>query len=660
MKKIKFIICFLFFFIGLLIIGESRIFYLDNFYTPFINTTMYKQAESTDEGMKQDILAAAETNDIELFTFVQKPISAFEKETIIYGTDDMEAYFADSLDITEGTYSSLLLGDRTFKFEDFSNLPDFGQVGEQNDFYLLGDSVDAEQFKVQLIDKYAGNFPKSGYEDHSQRNTVIMIWMLMTCMVLLFTFYDMTQQRKEVLIKIIMGERLGVIIFRNILIDTVVFSAIFLSCLLVLSKISIVSSYYHLNIAFFILMLLLNATIYFGLRSYNLKADFSNSRSSRKILTLNYVLKVVTVVLTVALISSNVGLITESINIYRQKPFFKAHSAYEYVQVGYDVAQAGESPEQLAIKDAAVQLSFYQTFFQSFDATVQSECIVDFVPNHDLLYVNQNNSEVIFEEIPELANKSFSARQYLLIPEALSGDKSLVDNVELGQNVFNIDQSIDDHVIYYPNHIEMLGLKLNDQYQGSFYSDPIIIFDNTVPTAQTFQSLSEGAFPTYLGETMYKVSDVEMNQFMAENHLADENVRRTNVYESYQHRWENAKTVLYINLVFSLMMVFLELLIIGSIIKLEYEVNAVDMAIKKTLGYSLYERNKKIVLLTILTTVISIIFTEVVAILVLPDVALSLLIAGTCLLMLEMIVIFFQIRKTEADKLTKILKGGNV
>ncbi len=36
-------------FIGLLIIGESHIFYLDNFYTQYANTTLYLQNDTTSD-----------------------------------------------------------------------------------------------------------------------------------------------------------------------------------------------------------------------------------------------------------------------------------------------------------------------------------------------------------------------------------------------------------------------------------------------------------------------------------------------------------------------------------------------------------------------------------------------------------------------------------
>ncbi|WP_394514694.1 hypothetical protein [Priestia aryabhattai] len=67
MKTIKYIISLCIIFIGILIIGESHIFRLNNFYTDFDNTT-YLQKDTNDVEMANDILNSAKSNDVEVFT----------------------------------------------------------------------------------------------------------------------------------------------------------------------------------------------------------------------------------------------------------------------------------------------------------------------------------------------------------------------------------------------------------------------------------------------------------------------------------------------------------------------------------------------------------------------------------------------------------------
>ncbi|MEA4826955.1 MAG: hypothetical protein VB130_10010 [Clostridium sp.] len=90
MKWIKYIISFCIIFIGFLIIGESHIFYLDNFYTPYANTTLYLQSGTTSEEMVNDIMNSAERNEVQVFTFIKSHPSFYLSKYDIYGTSSAE------------------------------------------------------------------------------------------------------------------------------------------------------------------------------------------------------------------------------------------------------------------------------------------------------------------------------------------------------------------------------------------------------------------------------------------------------------------------------------------------------------------------------------------------------------------------------------------
>ena len=69
MKRIKYIISIIIIVVGLIIIGESYIFHLRDFYTQFSNTTLYLQPNTENEEMKNDILDSAEKNGVEVFCY---------------------------------------------------------------------------------------------------------------------------------------------------------------------------------------------------------------------------------------------------------------------------------------------------------------------------------------------------------------------------------------------------------------------------------------------------------------------------------------------------------------------------------------------------------------------------------------------------------------
>jgi putative ABC transport system permease protein len=215
-------------------------------------------------------------------------------------------------------------------------------------------------------------------------------------------------------------------------------------------------------------------------------------------------------------------------------------------------------------------------------------------------------------------------------------------------------------VIYYEDNIELIKVDVNHPYGSEFVENPIIIYNNMSAEQLLSQAGEDSQKITYVNEIMYKISDNEFNRFIKEHDLNGQIVAKTNVLENYNNKWTNAKRILFINLIFSILVLFLELIIISSIIKMEYEVNAVELSIKKVMGYSMFQKNRKIILLTIITTITSILAAIIVALVMDLTVVINLIAGGFVILAVELSVISVHIRKVENSKIQKILKGGNL
>lgn len=211
MKKIKYIISFCIIFIGILIIGESHIFYLDNFYTQYDNTTLYLQIDTTSEEMKRDIIDSSRANNVDVFTLKRSQPSISLINYNIYGTSKVEEYINKKSNIFEGNYNSVFLGNISFTFNDFDTLED---MENQIDYYIIGSKDNIYKFKMDLINKYAGNHPKGGYSDKESVRNTISIWILIISIILLITIYELISKKKENVLRITMGERIRRIFLR--------------------------------------------------------------------------------------------------------------------------------------------------------------------------------------------------------------------------------------------------------------------------------------------------------------------------------------------------------------------------------------------------------------------------------------------------------------
>ena len=118
--------------------------------------------------------------------------------------------------------------------------------------------------------------------------------------------------------------------------------------------------------------------------------------------------------------------------------------------------------------------------------------------------------------------------------------------------------------------------------------------------------------------------------------------------------------IVLLNSIISLFLMMLEMVIIVTIIKLEYMVNAKELAIKKILGYSVFNKNKTIFLLNICGAGISIITMIVVSLMFEVTKVPTVLLVGTALTVTEAGLIVFNILELERTSIPKILKGGSL
>lgn len=650
-------------FIGILIIGESHIFYLDNFSSQYSYTTLYLQDTTTSVEMISDITNSATSNNVEVFTIVTSHPNSSLTEYNIYGTPGVESHVNKDSNIFEKKYTSLLLGDINFKFNSINDIPN---IKSQNEYRVIGSKENIHKFKMDLIDKYAGNHPKPGYLDKESKNNTIAIWGLITSIVLLFSVYDVISQKKENLIRVTMGEKISNIICKNILIDSFALIVSFTLIFFILSKYTYVFFNFKISIIIFGILLSINGLLYLSLYFSKVKEVFSNGESSKKLLSLNYGLKLVTTIITIFIISSNIVLIYNSYTFYKQKAFFQDHSDYYYLELMYKTTMNSDGSLNSRWEDSAlVQETFYKEFFKEFNAI----SVKDLSLNQQLptVFANRNAFEYLSSKIDELSNLNLDKDFYFILPDKLENNPEIIEtlknNTTYTSNEINFLYDYD--VIYYQDNIDMVGIDEDYIYGSYLLENPAIVYNNmSVDQVKNLDITKQVGLQDELSDVMYQISSEtqleKFNDFIADHNLEGQIIKKTNVLEKYENMWIIAKRVLYINLIFSDLVLLLEIIIINSIVMLEYKVNAIELSIKKILGYSILQKNRKIILMTVITTIASILTAIIVNIIMKTHVGKYLGLGGLIILILELSTIIFYINRIEKSNIQKILKGGSL
>lgn len=640
MKVIKYITAAVLIAITFVLIGEIYVWHIDSFESEYSYVTFYLQDESKQDEMLNDIKDAAMNNQVEVFVKDQVINSLFSETINIYATQGAEKNLKSNSDIMSGKYKSIFLGEVEVEIKQFEDIPDISLI---NTYYLIGENDNFIKFKQSLINKYAGKFPQPATDFNSDIIIIIAVWTVVAIFLLLQTLYEIAIVKKETMIRIILGEKPSQFIAKRIIIDLIVYCILFSSIFLIFKNITYTHYCIYISIIWIAVFLLINSLLYLKLFITNYKKDIGSKDDAKNILNASYVFKIITIIITVAVMSLNMEFIHKGIDFYRQSNFFEEHDDYNYLTVNGD-----DMDETLS-----ANLSLYEKMLES-DMTISLVNLGKWESSLEYIMGDRGAVKYLKNEIPELTNKDLLEKVYFFMPEETSSkNQAINETIDIWESYYHGEY--DYEIISYKDDVDILSIENIGKIKSTFIDNPIIILNN-----MDKKSLKQYWNIGYIANsTMYKITDNEWNEFIEEVDLKDNIHYKTNVYDNFEYQWEIVKRNLYTGVVFLVLMILLEIIVIFQILSYDYKVNAIILAIKKIFGYSLYDRNKKIFILTIIFSLISCISCVILFSIFQLSKLIPYIILGTLIiLVIEIIIIIIKIKKQEKQNLIKTLKGG--
>ena len=654
MKKIKYLLAFILFFIGFSFSGESFMLYLDTFEENFPQTTLFKPVSVSDEEMKSDLTLAANRNNIQFFAYQEKLTGAKQTDIYIYTTQETKEELKNHAAISEKEYKSLLLGKATIHLEDWQTIPQMETVDK---IYLLGDEENLQQFKSELVDKYAGNFPRMVTSSNESARNVLFVWMILLILLLFFTYYDILFMRKEILVKVVFGEELKYLVLKNILIDTFLTSVFFVSAYFFTSFFTNTRFERVSVLIAFSLFLLFNAALYTTLFRTNLKEAFSNTQNERRLLLVNYMVKVVSLLLTITVTSSCLALFSESWQYAQQKDFFKIYQNFSYVKLHLlPKDETNDSFVALNEQSANLREQFYQEYANQ-SLQLVNLSYADFRITKPTVLLNSAAIPYLIEQLPELRSYSFTEGIHYFFPKKYQMDQELQQTTsEVIQDYIETSNHAENFSTY-EDSTKIMSIDGKNYFNRSRYlKNPIIILNHTLPDASDLERNLRRAYYAY--DVMYQLTDDAFDSFIKQNHLENELAEKTNVEDVYQYHWQFLKRSALIATVLFFFTIFLEMIVLSLVLKLEYRVHAMELSLKKLLGYSIWSRNQKMTLMTLSASLLSTISAIVMNQWLQIAEARYILYGGLLVLVVELLFIAIHIKRMDQSEIPKILKGG--
>lgn len=514
----------------------------------------------------------------------------FYSEEYIYADETARNYIEEHYDVHEGLFSSLFSGKTSVHFLPFSEVPN-ENPGNATRFSVVGEKENADKFKSDLIEVYGGELPMSdGFDSRGSIHSMLYtVWIIAIVVACFFTFYETMLMKKENFIRITLGESLPSLWLKFLSLDLLFILISFTVCILFSGIFYDKIFMFDEMLSMFGILIFSDVLISVNLLFYDRNKVLAHLSLSRRLLAINSFVKCFTVVLTVIFVSTSLSVIYEYFQYAKQKSFYELYSDYCVLQ-NIKVKNGGD--------DVHTELSekggLYLEYAQKADMTLISEG-VSLPSGEKVVRVNtQAVDSYVKNVIPELQDYSFDKDLYLIYYEKeppSEEEKSII---------FSGDDSVGE--IAYHKQTELVVRTTDDSFT-KWVKNPIILYNH--------KGLEEICADDPLS---VEISTPVVFYIIADNGSVEEYMNAhditfssTDMMDYFEHEIIKLKRTAYLSLVFTALLIVLEIMILFSILQLEYTVNAIELSIKKIIGYSMFERFKKQYLLSFVLYMVSLI-----------------------------------------------------
>ena len=651
MKKIKFIIIFFLLIFFFLFKGENYQKYLET----FTDGIYYFNSVSNQNERHYDILKLAEDNDCQVFCVVKESKNMLSNLITVYATPKTINYITEKCEFDSGVYKSLFSGSTEIVFKDFLLTPT-----TDTNYYFFGNENDVWNIR----NSYGGSaVHKNNFANEKLEQNIL--YLTFTIFFLILTGLDIKLQQKEKFLSVVFGKSIGNAIIKNILIDTIYFLFTHAVLYLFLNKYTHLNYQYKEILLILVLFLIINSLLYLFMFRFEHQKSITKTLSfSYSTLSNCYVVKAIILIITIIVLTSNIYLILENGNTLIQYNKLYDYEDYYFVDI-YNKTGA-TSEEEAENQEEKLNYIRKSILYDMYKEDRVAFSVLGLTSHECNFLIMNRHAKNIWDNIPELNKVDWSKDYYILIPSNLDSP----DAVSLACDTFGIyfrevSDNANYEVLRYKNHHNLLYFKNEtDKITAGFdtFTNPVIILCNISSELINNVLKSEDSNMSCLDfhNMMFKITDADLHNWEIKYSISKENLQilTTNAIEKVVYCKSAVERTLLLNTVISLLLLFLEALILITTVKLEYTANAMDISLKKILGYSLFHRNKTAFFLNIFSVFIAISTTFILSLMTRTSYWYISIFLGLIIVFFEFIFIGYYALKLDRINIPKILKGG--
>lgn len=607
------------------------------------------------------IVTLAEKHSVHLYTRFEKQTGTQEPELCYYTSADKIAALQKHFGIRNGKTRSLFSFRENVRFASWNEL-DSDTAEQLNGWYLIGPDDPCKACIREIRNLYTLD-SSPAYED-SFVKFLIAIWAVILIILLCCCYMDAAFEKKEIAVRVIHGDSAFRHYLKLTLTDIAAFFAIFAAGYIVQQCYTQIykpyQSLYLLIIPFFLGLCAVNLHI-LHIRPKEL---LYGRQHSAALLWLLSAIGKGAAILSCFIVIFTIPLLSSLQNYQRTLPFFAQHKDYYFIDYYSKTGNAGA--REFADMEHSPREETRD--FCDYGQRELNAVILKHVPPNSnvtplwsMVYCNARALPYLQSVIPEVAEADFVQNDVVfLFPDTLPPTERQKAVSELMRE-FRTNENYDpesDRIqnVSYSCQTDLLccsSIMFSSPFE--FVKLPVIcIATDSTEGKYGKERLSNRYF--VLGETIFQTADTQKVEKHFEQYSGHPVIR--NVYEIFLYYYHFQQAALFGTIITILLAFTFYMTVHYIILKLDYQVNATELAIRKTLGESMLQKNRRhfvgAAAVGVINLIIAVCLSHFAHLLPLA----AAVAVPAILFVLNILLICFMIRRVEKQKLTKILKGG--
>lgn len=553
-----------------------------------------------------------------------------------------------------GTVKSIFFGTTTVEYKTLSELDAKKFTQYEYSCYLCGEDDDVGEFLFRWDQEGEQIIGGKGIVKKNILIYLLILWGVIACVICCMTIFERMLGRKEFFVRLSIGESLVKSSLLHIASDVAVyFGSVGVSMLVIgwLCGNVCFPAYAWMATG---IMSAVSVVLYVSLSRNSFRYAFSNAMMSDDTLLFGHFLLACFIAVLLTLVPFVCSTYRDYHRVASQQEFyepfrgcyrvsFEPYSS-EIAEFLYGVGDTERTDPFL--RSDAVNRKFYEENFERYSVSTLAKYAV--YSNISVCYVNANMKSYLEDLLQVSIPEGYDA--VCFYPERYH--PQVLKQWKLETLLYSYDGEASMHWIPYDGKV-VTSTTGYLQQDFALVETPVFVYEAVT-------SFEEGAWETrtsvpYSGLYYCKCSEEEVLAYADAN---DVNVHYEDVYGYYYEYYAKAKSsfwcMLSVSVILAAMIVFLHI----TIIRLECLVNSTELAIKKTLGISLFDRFFKMYVVTIGFSALGVAFSFVLMKRLEHTWEPVSLIVGAALILIQLVIVTLAARRIETKSIQKVLKNG--